>query len=716
MPPPSQDETVAFHEAPGAGPTSEQTRGSKVSRAMDWTARWSEWLLLVALIAACLPAILVRRHSLIDVPVPINFVDQSWTLDIGYKAARGVWLGRDSLFTYGPLYEWLSGAPARWLGASTGTILATANMLPMLAGILAIFIAARLLLPGVSPWRRLLFLAVVLWTFPGIRIAICLGAFAAFLRLAEAVACRRSGVVLASLGAAVICVASFLISTDAGIYTAAALLLCLLATALVKRQIPGALARTAGFFLATTMALAILVVAVNALMASPLDFAYWKSSLLLAAAYRWLEPRPMTPASTLRMFAALAFAIAVFGIAWWRRRPVEDRSTHRPVFLLSGFALAVLMMQSGIVRSDVIHVVNGIYPLVFLSGAICVAAQIRRRWLSAIPLAIFIATTPLITIPQSQSFPAGILATAREIVRPHHTCPPAKQAFDGACYSDKDAKFFAEVSGYVDQHTQAGEPILVFPYQNALGAMSRRTVASGVLQAYLVSGDYLTTLDLAGVRKTTPRFGLYFPEPDPSLGLNAPEAAYSYSFDLVPNFTRSPGIWFYLLRHYRAEPSVPPGVVALVRDDTRERLNSAEQKAGDAPGTIPIRQRWTHLELGQIHWPAGGADFLRLRFRANYAPLWKLRKPSSLALWMYFADGSAQALHFVVEPNRDCEVWVYPGDLRAMGGYFSDDSSRWPTGPAPTRLAMWITPFDWVSVTPRSVTIAAIDAVRISRK
>ena len=715
--PTSSHATVALHEAPVADSPFAPAREPKLSRALAGMARYSEWLVLLALIAACLPAVLVRRDSLTDVPAPVNLVDQSWTLDIGYKATRGVWVGRDSLFTYGPLYEWLSGAPARWLGASTGTILATANFLPMLAGILAIFITARLLLPGTSPWRRALFLVVVLWTFPGIRIAICLCAFAIFLRLADAVVCRRVAVLLAALAAAVICVASFLISADAGIYTAASLLLCLAATALVKRQTPGAFARLAGFFLATTLALAILVVAVNSLMSSPLDFAYWKSSLLLAANYRWLEPRPMTSASTLRMLAALAFASATFVIAWWRRRPGEDRWTQQPAFLLSGFALGLLMTQSGIVRSNVIHAVNGIYPLVFLSGAICVAAQIKLRWISGIPLAIFIATTPLITIPHSQSFPASIIATAHQIFRPNHTCPAAKQEFDGACYPPNYGKFFAAVSGYVDQHTQPGDPILVFPYQNALGVMSRRTVASGVLQAYLVSGDHLTGLDLAGLRKASPPFGLYFSEPDPALGLNAPEAAYSYSFDLVPNFTRSPGIWFYLLRHYRAEASAAPGVIGLVRDDSRERrLTFTEEKAGDAPGTIPVRQRWTRLELGQLHWPAAGADFLRLRLRANYPLWWKLRKPSSLALWMYFADGSARVLHFVVEPNRDSEIWVYPGDLRAMGGYFSNDSSRWPTGAAPTRLAMWITPFDWVSVTPQSVSIKAIDAVRISRQ
>jgi hypothetical protein len=51
-----------------------------------------------------------------------------------------------------------------------------------------------------------------------------------------------------------------------------------------------------------------------------------------------------------------------------------------------------------------------------------------------------------------------------------------------------------------------------------------------------------------------------------------------------------------------------------------------------------------------------------------------------------------------------------------MAGYFSGDSSSWPTGATPVRLAMWITPFDWTSVTPKSISIEAVEAVRISRK
>jgi hypothetical protein len=626
-----------------------------------------------------------------------------------------VWFGRDVAFTYGPLYQRLSSAPSLWIGVSTGTILATSSMLPMLVSVLAIFVSVRLLLPKVQPWKRAVFLAGVCWSPPGIRLALCLLAFVIFLRLADAVASRAVGVALSALAAAILCLACFLVSTDAGLYAVAALLLCLAATAIVKWKTPGAVSSLCAFLLATGVCLAILAVATNAVMSSPLNFSYWKSSLTLATGYRWFEPKPMTEASTRRVLGALALGIAVFGIAWWRREPDGDHWTQRPVFLLSGFCLALLMMQSGLVRSDVIHVVIGIYPTVFLSGAILMGAVTNVRWMSAILLGVFVATIPVITPPYAESFPSSALKGAREILRPNLTCPQGKQEFDHACFSSADAQLFTAVSHYVDQHTSPGDPIVVFPYQNAFGVMARRTVAGGVLQNYLVNGDYLTELDLAGLRKADPPLGLYLPEAGQGVGVNSREGIHSYAMDGVPSFTRSPEVWFYLLRHYRSESGPTPGVLGLARDATRDqRLAFTEEKIAEAPGTVRITKRQTWVDLGQIHWPAAGADFLKFRFRVDYAPWWKLRKPSSLAMVMSFADRSWQLAYFVAEPNHDSEVWVYPGDPKQEGGYFSSDDSRWPAGSPPIRVKLLITPLDWISVSPESVSVEEVDAVRVS--
>ncbi len=671
---------------------------------------------MLVLLAAAVPPVLIRHRSLTVVP-SLNLLDGSWTLDTAYKAATGVWFGRDVLFTYGPLYQWLSGAPSRWLGISTGTILATANMLPTMLAVLAIFACIRLLLPTVSPWKRALFVALLLWSPPGIRIAICLFAFVVFIRLADRVAGRAGAAILPGIAAAVLCFACFLVSADAGLYAAAALLLAVAATAIVQGRNRGAVIALGAFLAAASLCMATLIVATNAVMFTPLNFTYWQSSLKLATGYRWFEPKAMMPASTWRILGVLALGVAVFGVAWWRREPEGDRWTQRPAFLLAGFCVALVMMQSGLVRSDVIHVVNGIYPLVFLSGAILLGKPTSRRWLSVILVAMFAASLPLLDTPFAEHFPSSLWQTAREVVQPTLTCPAKKQEFDGACFSPADAQMFATVSAYVDQHTGARDSIVVFPYQNALGVMARTTVAGGVLQSYLVNGDFLTKLDLAGLRKANPRFGLYLPEAGPSFGASPPEGVYSYEMDGVPNFTRSPDVWFYLLRHYRADATPAPGIIGLLRDDARDRqLILTDEKITKALGRVRVTKRETWLDLGLIRWPAAGADFLTFRVRVDYPVWWKLRKPSSLAVLIHYADRSWRLVSFVVEPNRDSEVWVYPGHAKDMGGYFSDDASQWPGVSPPTNLAVLITPFDWVSVSPQSVTIEAVNAVRLRFK
>ena len=145
-----------------------------------------EWLLLALLLAVSIPPVLVRHGALTSVPT-LNLIDGSWLLDTSYKASTGVWFGRDVAFTYGPLYQWLSSAPSRWIGLSVGSVFATWYTLPFLTIILATFATARLLMPDAAPWRRTLFvlLAVVFWSPPDVRISVVLLAFAIFLRLTQ---------------------------------------------------------------------------------------------------------------------------------------------------------------------------------------------------------------------------------------------------------------------------------------------------------------------------------------------------------------------------------------------------------------------------------------------------------------------------------------------------------------------------------------------------
>ncbi len=676
-----------------------------LSRAAARAGKASEWLVLFCLLLTTIPPVLLSHKSLTMIG-ELNLVDGSWIADLVYKAAHGIWLGRDVVFTYGPLYQWLVSAPSRWIGVSLGSIFATAQTLPYLFVVLAGFFIARLLLPEAEAWRRALFLLlfVVCWAPPDLRTSYCLLAFAIFLRLIDAAAVRGRAISPRAICAALICMIGFLISADTGLYTSAALVLRCAASMFVRRLSASIVAK---FLLLTTASVAGGVILVNAWMARPLDFSFWRASFAIASGYRWFEPSAMSKADKRLVLETLALGIVVFSVAWHWRRP-GGPWTRRPVFLLAGFLIAFVMMQSALVRCDRGHVLIGIAPMLVFCGAIALEELDARLWLQMAVPAVLLLGTVLLARPQVQFLPRNIQSRLHQFASPVVTCPAGLQEFDHACLTPDQLRFFSTVSAYVGAHTTPGAPIVVFPYETAFGLISGREVAGGVLQSYLVNGDYLTHLAIAGLQKARPPLGLYFPD-----------GALSVPIDSIPNFTRSPGLWFYLFEHYRGDLSPFPGAIGLFADDTRAaHLTLTEEPIARPLGQVRITRRSTSLELGPVHWPDAGVDFIKLRLRVRYPPWWLLRKPSKLALNVSFDDGSEQATEFLVPPNRTTDVWFYPWDGRELANYFSPDSTQWrlPRRPVPTRLTLRVNPFDWVSVIPSSVEIQAAEAVRLDMR
>ncbi len=668
-------------------------------RAASLAVRSSEWLVLLLLLAASIPPVLLRHQSLTPIS-KLNLLDGSWVLDTSYKAAGGIWFGRDVAFTYGPLFQWLSSAPSRWIGISTGTIYATWHTLPLLLIVVFTFLTARLLLPQIAVWRRalLVLLAVVFWSPPDLRVSLCLLSFAVFVRVTDAVALDKH-LTLGALTAAAICVAAFWLSADTGLYTTAALLLCIAATAIAKRRI----ARMARFFLIAVAFFAFLVLLTNAALFSLLDFRFWRSSFAIVGGYRWFEPSAMAKPDKRLWFETLGLGLSIFGAAWWWREPGRTW-TRRPVFLVSGFCVAFVVLQSTLVRSDHGHLVAGTYAMLFLCGAIALDEFDLRLLSIVLPAVAVIATLALASAyPLYQ--PANALRRFHWVVHPLLTCHAGTREFDRACFPSIAAELLSTVSADVDSRTQPSNRIAVFPYETVFGFASRRQVAGGVLQSYLVNGEYLTDLELAGLRRSSPPFALYFPD-----------EAISEAIDSVPNFTRSPELWFYLVQHYRAAGSPAPGVVGLIRDDSRAaRLSFVERQIAGSVGPVPIRKRSSSIELALQEWPPAGADFVKARLRVIYPAWWRIRKPSKLAFQFWFADGTEKTIQFVLQPNHASDIWIYPWDPREMGNYFSEDEAQWQrqSRPALARLKLLVNPYDWISVIPGSISIENISAVKL---
>lgn len=704
-----------------------------VRRPAAWAANWTEWIVLIVLLVASLPPVLFRRQSLTVIPW-LNILDGSLILDTCYKAAHGIWFGRDVAMTRGPLFQWLSSAPSRWISQSLGSTYATSHTLLFLCVVVAAFLSARLLLPTAPAWRRALFLllAVVFWSDSDPRTVLPVLAFAVFVRFTDSLFAveavqplpddKKGSVGIGPLAwravaASVMCIVAFLFSADTGIYTAAALLLCCVAAVVVH----GRALRVMKFLLLVAVSSSVGVILVNAwFMGSPRNFFLWRSSLVLVSEYRWSVPLPIDRTGTLVLLGTLLLGVVVFGAAWWSHnkgsaivRRANDGSgidpgpwTQRPVFLLAGFALAVFILQSGMVRSDPSHLRTGICPMVIFCGAIAFDEFGPGRLTRLAAPALAVVLTVIFAHAEVQFVPGYVFDQMRQIAKPVIACPDGWAEFDQACIPQAQADIFGMLSRYVDRNVSPDRSIAVFPYETIVGLLSRRNVASGVMQSYLVNGDYLTGLEVEALQQKRPLFGVYFPD-----------GIMGNAVDNVPSFTRSTSLWFYLVGHYRGEASPLPGATGLITDDTRAgRIVTVAAEIAAPVGTVPIAKRSTSLDLGAVHWPASsGADFLKLRLRVDYPWWWRVRKPSELTLRISFGDGSEKSIAFVMPPNRTCDLWFYPWDDRTMIGYFSSDAALWRLGNRPSiaGLTLGVRPFDWISALPSSISIERIEAVRL---
>src|SRR5208337_396231 len=188
----------------------------------SWSAKHCHLLLLLVLVIASIPAAWLSPHSLVVVR-DTSLIDDNWHLDEVFKLSRGIWVGRDVAFTHGPIFQWLSGEPARSMDLSMGAIYATWFTVPVWCAFAFVYLTLRLLLPEQQAWKRalLLFLVLVFWE-PSLRNAFPVLLFAVFLRGWYAVLAGRARTYALGIVAALLCVIAFLIASDTGVYSMAA--------------------------------------------------------------------------------------------------------------------------------------------------------------------------------------------------------------------------------------------------------------------------------------------------------------------------------------------------------------------------------------------------------------------------------------------------------------------------------------------------------------
>ncbi|HZP23352.1 MAG TPA: hypothetical protein VFB04_07895 [Terriglobales bacterium] len=671
-------------------------------------------LVVLLLILLSLPLAWLSPQTTVLIQHPGTF-DDHWVIDAVYKVSHGIYFARDVVFLYGPLAHWLMAAPPRLAGFSLGSIYTSYRILLLWCAVMFSYGALRLLLPEQPARKRAVLLAVmcVFWTSWDGRTALDILLFAAFLRGWYRVFEESLRPVSFACASAACIAFAFYYSADTGVYGVAAWLLALCGVAMERRrerllQLRSVVLAAASF----TGSAVVLVFVINLCNGGLFDFHFWRTSLALVSVHRWNEPAPMSDSGAVHLLVPLAVGTALFLLRAFVPADRRVVMVARIGFLLSAFVFAVLSMQSGLVRSDNPHIIAGIYPMVFFSSVILFS--FRSRMASGLAVIGAVAVSLLFVPPLPEFMPSSIRSRLARAIRPIPECPGGYAKVDHACFPQEFANTLQTASNYLQQHSNSHEAVLIYPYQYMFAVAARRDVAAGVEQSFLANGSYLSRFDIAGMERARAPVGLFFRDAAPR---EYGSSTLSLPIDEVSNFTRTPDVWFWVFRNYRADQSLAPGVVGLLRDDSRAaKITMQELPLAVTASSYPIEQASETINLGAPEWPLAGADFLRLRMKVHYSPLWKLRKPERLQLEITRADGSRSLRSFVIEPGVESDIWFYPWDEADLTRYFDGDESGWrpASRPAITNLRLILSPLDWFSQKAASVTITAADAVRFS--
>ena len=701
-----------------------------------WLSRYCDLLVLLLFVLISINPGWFSR-GVLSVDYDAGLADNSWHLDEIFKFSRGISVGRDVAFTHGPIFQWLSSLPTRFMGFSIGAARATWVTVPVWCAFVFVYLTLRLLLAEQPAWKRalLLLLVIVFWLEYwewSLQVAFPVLLFAVFVHGWYAVTEERAKSYMLGIAAALLCVIGFLIAFDAGLYSVAAWVVASAAILFEVRRNKDIVGPGIVALLAYAVSGLVFALVVNTAMGRAFDFRFWRDSARIVGVYRWATPLAMTYAGTVRLLGKLFAGAAVFFFRAATRSKQNPAITERAGFLLGAFSFALVMMQSALVRSDYPHIESGSFGMILLAGTVLFSFQSAKTSAAAIVLAITCSsvggTQWLFSGPAFR--PGTVIRLVRQRRRPPAQCPTGFREFDRCCFVPEFTATLQSVANYLGQHSRPQEHVVVFPYQTMFGIASQRSVAGGLMQAYTASGPYLSQLEIAGLESAPAPAGLYVADVEWGFrggrpGLSESDLvrwhnlAMSRPIDGTYNFTRTPEVWFWMQRHYRVEgQALSDGIFGLVRDDSRaSRISMQAQRLGLTAQAFPIRERSSVVDLGMTDWPVG-ADFLRLRLTVRYGLWWKLRKPETMQLEVTRADGSRELRWFIVQPNVSSEIWLYPWSAADLTHYFDADESHWRTTPRPaiTKLRIVATPMDWISITPDAIVLEAAESVRINMR
>ena len=641
----------------------------------------------------------------------IEFFDNSWELDLLTKAHRGIWLGRDIIFTRGPLFQWLlTWAPLRY-GMSLGSFYLYLWVVHYWTTIVALYAMGALLLNRQPSWVRVFYLLLMLvfwvpvhWIIFNIKFLLPLCSFAVLLRTFPDPGTRVSSLSWRAALAASLIAISFLLSDDSGFYTAAAFMAVLPAFLFYQRSY-SALGTVARYAALTVTWFAAWMLTINWATGKLLDFHFWRAAYEVATQYRWSQYMHMQPEMTPIFWLGVAINLLIFAGYWLIYRTTPGTAGRDRASRLAMLGFALIGLQLILVCPETLHVATGLFPWIALSCALLLGATESR--LSVLRLVISLTVIFVLTAAFSgpnHLFAPGNLGQDRSAITSVHSCPQGLYEIDGVCLKLNNFVELKTVRDFLVQHTNDSDSIGIFPYQSVYTFMARRSAAGEVVQHYITAGDYLNQRQMASLERARAPWAIYAAEPWQSQPCNG-----------VTNFTRNPRIWLYWQRWYSDNFDALPGLLVLRRDEERGKrwqmtstsiLPHPVQGGGDDEIALPAGSFGDDL------------DFIKIDVRVEYPMWWKLLRPSTLVAKLRFENGDEKTLEVIAQPNHADEIWLYPWEQAQLANYFSSSPGQWRSGARPRiqSLSLRSERMDWIGVQPSRIKIQDVQMVKLSEQ
>lgn len=653
-----------------------------------------------------------------------RLVDGSWQNDIPGQLAHGRLLGRDFIFTYGPLYQWLHAAGLVIPPGNAASVIRWHGVPATAITILLLWLALALTGAG-WVWRAVTFLAWVLIVaapaaFHGAFFkpmgGLALGVIAGYLLAHSAAARPARGVVPATFvlwGLTAPALTSY--SFEFGVF---ALLALVAAAVVLSVSTWGTSSAEAARLRRRAVTAAAVAIAGAALFVGLIELptawqGYLRHQLEIARGYSLTMARAATIA---QWGSLLALAVLLMVLAAWlarRGRQWLSRTGRidRPgVALFCGAAFCLVFLRYGLTRSDWLHWWGATAPSIYLLGILLPAylvAQIqidtpraedelpawRSVWQGGLPrraavvvvigcLAIFVVSfLPSQTFSECWSRRWNMLCVA--------TFAPARLAVDPR------RELIPE--GVARAMALPEQTLYVWPYEAIFGHAAGKVNPAYTVQSLVAHTERLEQATIEQLEAF---------EDAPVLVCRT-----SRPVDDVSNMTRTPRIFRYLLEQYElAEP--PTEHVALLRRAPLERVWSVEPalEVAEPIAFRPGGGRGVKVRLDDVRL----SDLLIVRLRVAPTRMWGIGKPGHLLL-IFEREGAPPVIRRVLVPPDG-----QPHDVLASGMDIADPlfmthfapDRQWRSTERVGSLAIVWQPIDVLTMRPDEIALEEIFTLR----